>query len=261
MNVLSLFDGIGTARVALERAGIAVNTYYASEIDPSAIKVSMHNYPDIVQLGCVTAVSAQRLPVIDLLVGGSPCQGFSRAGKHQNFEDARSNLVFEFVRLVNELKPRYFLLENARMSPSCQHTISMLLGVHPLVINSALVSAQNRVRLYWTNIKANEPLDRGVTLADVIGEHDGVYRRPRGRDPGGIVHGKCPTITSSSWQSNNMVVQHGVKRKFSTTECELIQTLPAGYTSILGETKRYKVIGSGMTSDVIQHIFSHVNTV
>lgn len=169
MNVLSLFDGISCARVALERAGFQVDNYFASEIDKYAIKVSQANYSDICHVGDVRDLKGNQFPPIKLLVGGSPCQGFSFAGKGLNFEDPRSKLFFEFVRLLNEVKPEYFLLENVKMKKEYQDVISDYLGVQPFFINSALVSAQNRQRLYWTNIpNLTLPEDKGILLKDII---------------------------------------------------------------------------------------------
>jgi len=169
MNVLSLFDGMSCGRIALERQNIPITSYYASEIDKYAITIAKKNYPDTQHIGDVTQVSADDLPQIDLLIGGSPCQGFSFAGKQLNFDDSRSKLFFEFVRLLKELKPKYFLLENVRMKKEYQDVISDLLGVEPIKINSSLVSAQNRVRLYWTNIpNVTVPEDKGIVLADII---------------------------------------------------------------------------------------------
>lgn len=169
MDVLSLFDGISCGQVALERAGIKVDTYHASEIDKHAIQVTQKNYPNTIQLGDVTKIDGKKFRGIDLLIGGSPCQGFSFAGKQLNFIDLRSRLFFEYVRILEEAKPRYFLLENVRMKKEYQDVISRYLGVEPIEINSALVSAQNRVRLYWTNIPGIEqPKDRHIALNDVL---------------------------------------------------------------------------------------------
>jgi len=174
INVLSLFDGISCGQVALERAGIKVNNYYASEIDKYAIKVTQKNYPDTIQLGDITKVKAIDLPKIDLVMGGSPCQGFSFAGKQLNFNDPRSALFFEFARLVKECQPKYFLLENVKMKKEYQNVISELLGVQPIEINSALVSAQNRKRLYWANIpNITQPEDKRIYLKDII--EDNIY--------------------------------------------------------------------------------------
>tara|TARA_R100000951_G_scaffold18882_4_gene15545 strand:+ start:1778 stop:2902 length:1125 start_codon:yes stop_codon:yes gene_type:complete len=171
MNVLSLFDGMSCTQIALQKLGITPTKYFASEIDQYAMKVTQTNFPDTVQLGDVTKVNADDLPEIDLLIGGSPCQGFSFAGKRLNFDDPRSKLFFEYVRLLKALKPKYFLLENVRMKQESQDVISEQLGVQPIVLNSNLVSAQNRHRLYWTNIPVDGlPEDRGIKLRDIL-EH------------------------------------------------------------------------------------------
>jgi len=169
INVLSLFDGISCGQIALERAGFEVENYFASEIDKYAMQITMANYPNTKQLGDVKNVTANQLPKIDLLIGGSPCQGFSFAGAGLNFEDERSKLFFEFVRLKNELNPKYFLLENVKMKQEFQDIISEQLEVKPIMINSSLVSAQNRERLYWTNIPVvGQPTDKGILLKDII---------------------------------------------------------------------------------------------
>lgn len=182
LNVLSLFDGMSCGQIALQRAGIKVNNYFASEIDKYAIQVAKHNYPNMQHIGDVTKVKGKDLPKIDLLIGGSPCQGFSFAGKQLNFDDPRSKLFFEFVRLKNELKPKYFLLENVRMKKESQDIISKYLGVEPIMINSNLVSAQNRVRFYWTNIpNLTLPEDKGILLKDVLEDENAIVGARRGR--------------------------------------------------------------------------------
>ena len=169
MNVLSLFDGMSCGRLALERAGFPVTNYFASEIDKYAITVAKANFPDTVHIGDVTGVKPEDLPDIDLLIGGSPCQGFSFAGKQLNFDDPRSKLFFEFVRLLKALKPKYFLLENVNMKKEYQDVISDLLGCKPVDINSNRVSAQNRRRLYWTNIPVRSmPENKHVYLKDIL---------------------------------------------------------------------------------------------
>ena len=184
MNVLSLFDGMSCGRIALDRAGIKYDNYFASEIDKYAIQVAQKNYPDTIQVGDITDLETSDLRIdtsdgtnekydveakIDLLIGGSPCQGFSYAGTQLNFDDPRSALFFEFVRLLEELKPKYFLLENVKMNKRSEDVITEYMGVSPIEINSALVSAQNRKRLYWTNIpyKGN-PRDKGIMLQDIL---------------------------------------------------------------------------------------------
>lgn len=169
MNVLSLFDGMSCGRLALERAGIPVTSYWASEIDKYAIAVSQNNWTDIQHIGDVTKVDSTLLPDIDLLIGGSPCQGFSFAGKQLNFNDPRSALFFEYVRILRDVKPKYFFLENVVMKQEHQDVISECLGVLPVKLNAALVSAQNRKRLYWTNIPYfGPPEDEGILLKDIL---------------------------------------------------------------------------------------------
>lgn len=179
--VLSLFDGMSCGQIALQKLGIKVKKYYAAEIDKHAIKVTKHNFPDTIQLGDVTKIKGSYLDKIDLLIGGSPCQGFSFAGKQLAFDDPRSRLFFEFVRLKNECNPRYFFLENVKMKKDYEIIISQYMGINPIEINSALVSAQNRVRLYWTNIGAKphglfgdleckipQPKDKGILLKHIL---------------------------------------------------------------------------------------------
>jgi DNA-cytosine methyltransferase len=171
INVLSLFDGMSCGQIALNKLGIDYDKYFACEIDKYAMQVTQHNFPDTIQLGDVQFVTKETFGThkIDLVIGGSPCQGFSFAGKQLNFEDPRSALFFEFVRIVKELKPKYFLLENVKMKKEYQNVITQYMGVEPIEINSALVSAQNRRRLYWTNIpNVEQPEDKGIVLKDII---------------------------------------------------------------------------------------------
>ena len=187
LTVLSLFDGMSCGAIALREAGIKVKQYFASEIDKTAILQATHNFPDTIQLGSVVNLSAANLPKIDLLIGGSPCQGFSFAGKQMNFKDPRSVLFFEYVRILNEIRAYNpdvkFLLENVRMRAEYENVISSHLGLQPVAINSSLVSAQNRLRLYWTNILTAatphlfgetvftaipQPKDKGIYLRDVL---------------------------------------------------------------------------------------------
>lgn len=294
MNVLSLFDGMSCGRIALDRANIPVSTYFASEIDKYATQVSEANYPDTVRLGDVREVKAQFLPNIDLLIAGSPCQGFSFAGKQLAFDDPRSALFFEFVRILKETKPRYFLLENVRMKKEHQGIISEILGVRPIEINSALVSAQNRKRLYWTNIpNVTQPQDKGIFLKDIIEEEvvggdksyclDACYfkgtnleqylnkcRRQvvfnyssSGRGNGVVEDrfyesdkNKAHTLTVTGYTKRSMtgVYYLGDIRKLTPLECERLQTVPDNYTNHVSNTQRYKMLGNGWTVDVIAHI-------
>jgi len=191
MNVLSLFDGMSCGQIALGKLGIEVDNYFASEIDKYAMQVTKHNYPNTKYIGDVTKVKGADLPKIDLLIGGSPCQGFSFAGKQLNFDDPRSKLFFEFVRLLKETKPKYFLLENVKMKQEFQDIITEYLGIEPIVINSNLVSAQNRTRYYWTNIpNITQPKDKELLLKDITEDglqSLGLAKRGRYNEDGKVV--------------------------------------------------------------------------
>lgn len=208
MKVLSLFDGVSCGQIALERAGIEVDEYYACEIDPHAIKVTQHNYPNTKQMGSVVDLDVSKLPMINLLIGGSPCQGFSFAGKQLNFDDPRSKLFFEYVRILNDIKKTNpnvcFLLENVKMKKESQQVITEMLGVEPITINSNLVSAQNRKRLYWTNIpNITQPDDKGICLNKVL------YRLPHGYMKEGLsFESKYPTLAAQSPGSKHKVVEN-----------------------------------------------------
>lgn len=173
MRVLSLFDGIACGYEALLRAGIVPETYVAYEIDKNAISIAKKNHPDIEEMGSVVDADFTQYKGFDLVIGGSPCQGFSIAGKQLNFDDPRSKLYFEFERAVREVNPKYFFLENVAMRKDFEVIISERLGVEPILINSNIVSAQNRKRLYWTNIKnIKQPEDKGIMLADIVHENE-----------------------------------------------------------------------------------------
>ena len=282
MKVLSLFDGISCGMVALERAGIPVEKYTAYEIEPNAIKISKKNYPQIEHCGDVMQADFSKYNGIDLLIGGSPCQGFSFAGKQLNFNDERSKLFFEYVRAIKEAQPKYFLLENVKMKKEYQDIISECLGVEPIIIDSALVSAQNRKRLYWTNIpNIAQPVDKGILLGDVF-DASAIHREIKINHPETIRHtknyaqydqhlrgngsqdqryyymnGKSGTLLVSS-SSIPKVMSNGKCWLFTPSECEKLQTLPHGYTDGISNAKRYECIGNGWTVDVIAHILSFI---
>jgi site-specific DNA-cytosine methylase len=179
-------------QIALERAGIPVKTYYASEIDKYAIKVTQANYPNTIQLGDVTKWREWDLPKIDLILAGSPCQGFSFAGKQLAFDDPRSRLFFDFVDIKNYCKPTNFLLENVKMKQMTQQAISDLIGDNPVLINSDLVSAQTRNRNYWTTIPhVTQPKDRGIVLGDII-------------ESGFVDRDKSYCIDANYWKGGNL---------------------------------------------------------
>ena len=288
MNVLSLFDGMSCGQIALEKAGIKVNNYYASEVDEKAIKVTMNNYPNTIQIGDVLNVKAEQLPKIDLLMGGSPCQGFSIAGKKLNFEDDRSKLFFEFIRLKNELNPKYFLFENVKMKDEIADAIDELLGVKRVYINSKDFTGHIRKRYYWTNIPISEWEKKDIKIKDIIDldipfdkdmnffldrtvynpstSYDGIitvnprdnkgkqtWQRGRVYD----IEGNCPTICASLFDLN-ITRDHKTYRKLTIKECELLQGVPMGYTSCVKKNDAGKLLGNGWTVDVITHILKGI---
>lgn len=280
LNVLSLFDGISCAQIALERAGFKVANYFAAEIEKASIKITQHNYPNTIQLGDVTKIKASDLPQIDLLVGGSPCQGFSTSGKQLNFDDPRSKLFFEYVRLLKECRPGYFLLENVRMKSEYQDVISKQLGVQPVLINSQLVSAQSRNRLYWSSIDIDEPDDNQVTVRDIL-DQTGPYKfqtdfqtsyrkyakniivfdylNPPRQQQGRLasyLDKKHLCLVGSHQQF--ILTANGRIRKTTILEQERLQTVPDGYTKVerISDTTRHIALGNGFTVDVIAHIFN-----
>lgn len=269
MNVLSLFDGISCGRVALDRAGIYYDNYYASEIDIYTMKVVRKNYPDTIQVGSIETLHSYP-PYIDLIIGGSPCQGFSFAGKQLAFDDSRSQLFFEFVRILRAINPKYFLLENVKMKKEYQDIISSYLGVEPIEINSALVSAQNRKRLYWTNIpNVTQPEDKGILLKDIL--ETGVVDRDKSYCLDAS-YWKGTTLEQYLTKSRRQIVfterrteehilldEQNKFRKLTPIECERLQTLPDNYTAGVSNTQRYKMLGNGWTVDILAHIFKGLN--
>jgi len=288
INVISLFDGKACARVALERAGIPVGNYYASEIDKYAMLIAKKNYPDIQHVGDVTKLQHVDWTGIDLLCGGSPCQGFSFAGKQLNFNDPRSALFFEFVRIWNEIKAvnpnAKFFLENVKMKKEHQEVISKLLGVEPVFVCSSLLSGNKRKRLYWTNIDGFKmPLDKGLALGDFISkEGDFKYLNDKeiiraiqnhsaktwksGNKMGAVRFptdikgkGKClTTVRIKGDRSQNHIDDTFGIRLLSILEYERLQTLPDNYTQGVSDSQRYKMIGNGWTIDVIVEFFKHL---
>lgn len=260
MNVVSLFDGISCGQLALRKAGIPVTTYFASEVDKNAIKVTQHNFPDTIQLGDVTAVDGTMLRGADLLMGGSPCQGFSSAGRGLNFEDPRSALFFEFVRIKEEINPRYFLLENVNMKAEWRDIISQYIGAEPIRINSSDFVPALRDRWYWTNIPIEPWVPNGSKLQDII--EDGWVDREK-------AYSLLTTYANQGGESllaryltksiHQVVFTENGFRKLTPTECERLQAMPVGYTSVIPERDRYHAIGNGWTVDVIAHIFKGLN--
>lgn len=269
MKVLSLFDGISCGQIALARAGIHVDEYFASEIDSNSIKVTMSNFPKTKHLGDVTKL--YDLPIgIDLLLGGSPCQGFSFAGKVLNFEDPRSLLFFEYVRILNTLpSTAYFLFENVKMSKGSRDIITSYLKVEPICINSRLVSGQNRIRYYWTNVPNIQSIrDRGITLSNVIGEKV-IGSARRGRYINGSygathqveefrVDDKSNTITTVQKNCRVYILSTKQCRSITVREAERLQTLPEGYTKDVSASVAHKLIGNCWTVDIITELLSNL---
>lgn len=281
--------------VALERAGIPVDKYYASEIDKYAIKISKHNYPDIIQLGDIRNITEETLDnimPIDLIMGGSPCQDLScykySSEGVKGLNGSKSNLFYEYVRMLQYVKPKYFLLENvASMKEKWKNVISELLGVQPIMINSALVCGAERKRLYWTNIpNVTLPKDKGIVLRNIVSPpdevadkywyknkypvtvHDGDVKvkatihlnsHERAKEVYGLNH-KCNTLLRDGDGGNRVkkIYQDNQVRKLTPLEYERLQTLPDGYTNCVSDSRRYSAIGNGWTVDVISHILKSI---
>lgn len=282
-NVLSCFDGISCGQLALVRAGHTYDNYYASEVDKYAIKITLKNFPQTIQIGDIKSVWSRNLPQIDLIMGGSPCQDLSIAGKRAGLSGERSGLFWHFVRLVRTCKPKYFLLENvASMTKENRDIISEALGVEPVLINSNCFSAQDRPRFYWTNIPFNKNISEcGLCLEDILQkevDEKYFYSYPlvninTGKQvcatmlfKNNEIHKrilnpkfKCHTLTTcSGGNTQKKVYINGRARKLTPLEYERLQTLPDNYTDCVAESHRYSVCGNGWTVDVIAHIFSFI---
>lgn len=287
MNILSLFDGMSCGQIALNKLGIKYDNYYASEIDKHAIQVTQNNYPNTIQLGSVTEVKGEDLPKIDLLFGGSPCQDLSKAKTDgEGLKGERSGLFWEYIRLLKETKPKYFLLENVVMKQEWSDIISEELGVEPIEINSNLVSAQNRRRLYWTNIPdVKQPKDKGILLGDIIYDDNyKVFTHERipltkkmtknyvkwdisgkqywsQQDRAYFKEKKVCTLPKANPANKlNIVLDYDndIYRRMHPIEAERCQNVPDNYTSGVSDNKRLEMLGNGWTVDVIVHIFKNL---
>lgn len=288
INVLSLFDGISCGAVALERAGFEIKNYYAYEIERNAIKISEKNYPDIQHLGDVTKEDFTKYKgKIDILIGGSPCQNLRSAGDRTGLEGIESRLFYDYVRALYEAEPKWFLLENnATMAKENQDIITEIMGVEPVYINSNLLSAQDRKRLYWTNIPGiKEPKDKEIYLKDILQPTEEkkdfeCFKRMQAKKPGTLAYKKAwsqirtidqkaRALTTSQAISNSGAtnVKYADDEYYILTplECERLQTLPDNYTEItfegkpISDTQRYKMLGNGWTADIIAHILSYIH--
>ena len=285
-SILSLFDGMSCGQIAINRIGIKYDNYFASEIDKYAINITQKNYPNTIQLGDVTKIKSNNLPNIDLLIGGSPCQSFSNANGDGNGFEGKSGLFWEYLRLLKEIQPKYFLFENVIMKKKeWEDIISNALGVTPILIDSKLVSAQRRPRLYWTNIpNVKQPDDKGILFKDILDSNSSKYElsdtlknrfkqthiddgtklvigttvidgKIGQRDRVYGINNKIPTLTATDYKQPKQVLVDGILRKVTPLEFERLQTLPDNYTQGISDTQRYKMIGNGWTVDVISHIF------
>ena len=292
MKVLSLFDWMACWYEALVRAGIKIDKYYASEIDKYAIQIATKNHPDIIEIWDVCKVKWEDYKGIDLLMWGSPCQWFSVAGKQLNFEDSRSKLFFEYVRILKESNPKYFLLENVSMRREWIEIINRELWVEWVEINSNTVSAQSRRRIYRTNIpmvsphKTSEKKLKDVLLENVEDKyrlneqqtekirylkwakaiprvknwHEYIYREWAIPFPD-ILDRPSRTILTSEWsisRTTHIIEDNIWFRKLSPVECERLQTLEDNYTAGVSDSQRYKMLGNWWTVDVIAHIFRSI---
>lgn len=282
ITVLSLFDGISCGQIALKRAGIPVETYYASEIKRSAIRVTQKHFANTIQLGDVTKIDfTQFRGKVDLLIGGSPCQNFTKilGAKRMGLEGSQSCLFYEYLRALRECTPRYFLLENVKMKKQWQDEISALLGVEPIRINSSLVSFQKRDRLYWTNIpNVTQPEDKHISFQDFKDTdpdycrqfalspteyHQRMWNNGRGRTE--KVVWQCNNVTYSDKVGClkrvvsapcNLIACDDFCRTLTAHEAEAAQTLPKGYLDGCSKNQVYDLTGDCWTVDIIAHIFT-----
>ena len=279
MRVLSLFDGISCARVGLERAGIPITSYTAYEIDKHAIAIAKKNYPDTIHHGDVRECKPNE-DEYDLVIGGSPCQDLSIAKKgRKGLDGDRSGLFWEWVRVWKAAKPKWFMLENVASMPNKdKDIISTQLGVEPVMFNASLVSAQNRKRLFWTNIPFMLPDDMGILLKDILQpDVDEVFYINKAMKANGKTTGKVGHIGNSDAQANRVYDVNGKAstlsanggglgaktglyknneriRKLTPIECERLQGLPDNYTEGVAKTHRYKCLGNAFNVDVVTHI-------
>ena len=294
LNVLSLFDGIGCGRVALERIGVDVGRYYASEIESLSTRVLDANYPDSTHLGNVINWKEWGIDFskIDLLLAGFPCQSWSLAGKQRGISDERGKLVYSMTGILAEIRKHNpdveFLFENVKMKPEYLDFLNSEIGVYPIRINSKLVSAGLRDRYYWTNLKnVSQPKDKGEILNDILesgkvdrdkslcltkryegysGSQSYMRRRYFGKSMGQAVFEDCePSDQKDLWLKDDRKDYGGgvgIIRSLTTKECERIQTLPEGYVQkVLGDNQKAKgIIGNGWTIDVITHILQNMSS-
>lgn len=305
MIVLSLFDGMSCGQIALIELGVKIERYYASEVDKQAISQTQLNFPNTIQLGDINHWQEWDIDwsTVDLILAGSPCQGFSLAGKQQGLEDPRSKLFWVFneirKRVLEENPNALFLLENVRMRPEYEQVLNDALGLMPVVINSSLVSAQNRTRLYWSNIRTRreglfdilytdipQPKDRGIVVRDILDDEVDSKYYIRGRASRDDKHhydivsvgvwrthkadygfrptlgDKSPTVPARARNDGSgqvAVSNNSFVRRLTPRECARLQTIPEWYEWRCSDSQAYKMLGNGWTVEVIKHILSFIN--
>lgn len=277
LSVLALFDGIGSGKVALDRKRMSTDRYLSSEIDEKANIVNGSNHKGYNNLGDIRSIDGKALGKIDLLIGGSPCQSFSIAGDGAGFADHRGDLLHEYVRLLEETRPKYFLLENVCMTKENQDTVSSLLGTEPYILDSSLWSAQKRIRCYWTNIQLKPiPKQNSMVIGNIMEDcplveerylklvQTGTIKKGGQGDRIYSPYGKSITLSSSSGGTagpgNLLVGSPGSWRKLTPVEAERLQTLPDGYTRAVAPNQRHRLIGNGWTINVISHLLSGIQS-
>ena len=279
-NVLSLFDGMSCGQIALNRAGIKYDNYFASEIDQAAITVTQKNYPNTIQLGDITKIKASILPKIDLIIGGSPCQDISNLNKFRlGLDGDKSSLFYHYYRLRNETKATNFLLENVRGNKKAENTITKLMGKRPISFCSSLVCAQTRNRKYWTDIHITSiPKNKQEMLSDILQKdvsdkfyltesnknwlYNGGGQKSREKRYTSINPTRALCLTKrypKAW-NGTIILDHKGERYLTPEECEILQTVPVGYTDCVKDGSRYEMLGNGWTVDIIAHIFSFLPT-
>jgi site-specific DNA-cytosine methylase len=274
-NVLSTFDGISVAQIALQRAGITYDNYYASEINEPSMRVTQRNFPGTYQVGDVRGYPLTWLPPLDFLFGGSPCQDISGMNMYKlGLLGDKSSLFYRFHQLWQLYKPKYFFLENVTGNKEATEQITRIMGVRPVKLCSSLVSAQHRNRYYWTNIKLNTlPANKGILLQDIleptVGEEyfitpgrEAFVRRQIAKAKGfaGIDQPKTGALLrrhNESW-SGDYVTQGGRVRKLTPIEWERLQTIPDNYTAGENEIERYRMLGDSWTADIIAHFLKNI---
>lgn len=290
LNVVSYFDGMSCGQIALDRLDKKVDNYFAYEIDEKAIEVTQDNYPKTKQMGSVVSANFDLIPKNKdiLLIGGSPCQGFSIAGKKLNFDDDRSKLFFEFVKAKETLKPKYFFLENVKMKDEIADAIDEIMGVKRQFVNSRCFTGHIRKRYYWTNLPFTKLPENDIKLKDIIDfeipfnkdlnfflnrtpyapteSYDGIktinpkdnngkqtWQRGRVYD----VYGNMPTICASLFDLN-ITENHKTYRKLTRNECEKAQGVPKDYTKAVSKNEAGKMLGNGWNVDTVMHFFKGI---